>query len=117
MDSNNEYISDIDAQEENDEVSNSLTRRKATNESTEKSNAEKTQVNITKPVKKSSYVQEYFQIKDGHVVCKIILLLKSKEVECQKSYKYDGGTGNMKQHLQLKHGILSPDDFQLNKKY
>ena len=62
--------------------------------------------------KKLSYVWDYFQIKDGYAICKIVILLKGEEVECQKSYKYDGGTGNMKQHLLMKHEISSPDDSQ-----
>ncbi|CAI2199342.1 1384_t:CDS:2, partial [Funneliformis geosporum] len=62
----------------------------------------------------SSYVWEYFQIENRHDVCKIIIFLKGEEVECKRNYKYDGGTGNIKQHLQIKHGISSPDDLQLN---
>ena len=112
MNSNNEYTSDIDVQGEN--FSNNTVRRKATQEPVEKPNVKKIWVNITTKTKKSSYVWEYFQTENGRDVCKIIIFLKGEEVECNKSYKHDGGTGNMKQHLQLKHGILSPEDLQSN---
>ena len=115
MDSNNEHTSDIDTQYE--ELSNDTARRKATEELVEKPNAKKIRVNIinTDPkTKKSSYVWEYFQVEDGRDVCKIITSLNGKEIECKKSYKHDGGTGNMKQHLQFKHEIFPPGDLPLN---
>lgn len=117
MDSINQD-SDIDIQEE-DEFSN-VNRRKATNEPVEEPNAKKIRVNIINltDTKKSSFVWDYFQTENGRDVCKILILQKNEEVECKKSYKHDGGTGNMKQHLQLKHNIFAPNDIQLksNKK-
>ncbi|CAI2162800.1 3591_t:CDS:1 [Funneliformis geosporum] len=115
MDNNNEYTSDTDAQD--DEISSNTARRKTIQKPVAKSNVKRIRVNFTNnnsKTKKSSYVWEYFQIENGRDVCKIIIFLKGEEVECKRNYKHDGGTGNMKQHLQTKHGISSPDDLQLN---
>ena len=118
MDNNNEHTSDIDPQGE--EPSNNPTRRKATQELAEKSNVKKIRVNISDidpKTKRSSYVWEYFQIENGRDVCKIVISLNGEEVECNKSYKHDGGTGNMIQHLQSKHKISPPDDSQPGEKH
>ena len=64
MDSNNEYTSDIDIQ--NEGFSNNIVKRKATQEPVKKSNVKKIWVNITNTdskTKKLSYVWKYFQMK------------------------------------------------------
>ena len=61
MDSNNEYISDIDIQ--NEGFSNNTVRRKAIQESVKKPNVKKIWVNITNTdfkTKKLSYIWKYF---------------------------------------------------------
>ena len=55
---------------------------------------------------------DYFQVENGRDVCKVLISSNGEEHECQKSYKHDGGTGNMKLHLYSKHEIVSPDDIQ-----
>ena len=94
MNSNNEYI---DTQ--NERFSNNTVRRKATQEPMKKLNIKKIWINITNTdfkTKKLSYVWKYFQTENGYDICKILAFLKDKEVECKKSYKHDGRTGNMK---------------------
>jgi len=54
-----------------------------------------------------------FSNENGCDVCKILTSLKGEEVECKKSYKHDGETGNIKQHLQLKYGILLSNSIQI----
>jgi hypothetical protein len=60
--------------------------------------------------KKKSFVWSYFQEENGNDVCKILISVNGKETTCGKSYKHDGSTGNMKQHLQVKHGILESEE-------
>ncbi|CAJ0762739.1 24096_t:CDS:2, partial [Entrophospora sp. SA101] len=60
--------------------------------------------------KKKSFVWSYFQEENGNDVCKILISVNGKETTCGKSYKHDGSTGNMKQHLQMKHGILESEE-------
>src|SRR6185437_15616606 len=110
--------SDAEPQNNEDELHNTAARRKAIDENEEEKNVKKIRVNITDPVNKKgcvkSYVWDYFQIEKGRAICKIIILKKGKEEECGTNYKYDTGTGNMKLHLRVKHGILGPDDLEQN---
>ncbi|CAG8540877.1 835_t:CDS:1 [Cetraspora pellucida] len=68
-------------------------------ESVEEPSAKKIHVNLVNPSKRPSYVWKYFKEIDGHDVCKIIVLQKGEETDCNKTYKHDGGTENMKTHL------------------
>ncbi|CAJ0847939.1 12260_t:CDS:2, partial [Entrophospora sp. SA101] len=58
------------------------------------------------------FVWSYFQEEDGNDVCKILISIRGKETTCGKRYKHDCSTGNMKQHLQVKHGILESEELQ-----
>ncbi|CAG8795977.1 15466_t:CDS:1, partial [Cetraspora pellucida] len=97
------------------ESSNSAVMRKTTKEP-EKQSVKKIRVNITKQADKRllSYVWDYFEVENGCDICKIVVLKKGVEDECGTDYKHDGGTSNMKFHLQTKHGILGPNDLKSN---
>ena len=94
-------------------------RRKAVENPVAKPNAKKICVNFSRPNKtkttKKAYVWKYFEEENGRDFCKIIVFKQGEEVECGTNYKHDGGTGNMKIHLQSVHGIiLGLDDSKSN---
>ena len=117
MDNSNEHIIDIDFQENNGPHNRRKFIEEIMDEPAEELNTKKIRVNITNPASnKSSYVWDYFQTENGRDVCKIVVLLGDKEVECQKSLKHNGGTGNMKSHLRSKHKIYGPNNAEQNLK-
>src|SRR6266487_4900095 len=121
MDSNSEYISDADHISDNNiqedvESSTTVARRKAVEKLAEEPSAKKIRVNFSKPPSsnKKSYVWKYFEEVGENDVCKIIVFRKGKETECDRSYKHDSATGNMKTHLRSVHKIFGPDESQIS---
>ncbi|CAG8597645.1 10667_t:CDS:2, partial [Cetraspora pellucida] len=116
MDSNSEYISEIDRISDNDiqkiVESSSITRRKAVDKPVEEPSVKKIRVNLSKPPSSSrkSYVWKYFEEVGENDVCKIVVFRKGEEVECDMSYKHDGSTGNMKTHLRSAHKVFRADE-------
>ncbi|CAB4403809.1 unnamed protein product [Rhizophagus irregularis] len=116
--SNDEYVVSDDVNEDTDdeesnEFSDIPTRRKEFEEIKEVPllpHAKK--IRINSKTKKKSFVWNYFQVEGGRDICKVLIFSNGNEYECKKSYKHDGGTGNMKLHLSSIHGIVS-DNIQL----
>ncbi|RIB11747.1 hypothetical protein C2G38_2202635 [Gigaspora rosea] len=99
--------------QENSEFSSTAVRKKTAEEPKKQ---KKIQVNITKQADKKllSYVWDYFEVKNGCGICKIVVLKKGIENICGTDYKHDSGTSNMKFHLQTMHRILGPNDINPN---
>ncbi|CAG8644244.1 3457_t:CDS:1, partial [Cetraspora pellucida] len=117
MNSNCEYISEVDHISDNDiqevvESSTSVSKKKAVNKPAEEPCAKKIRVNFSKPSSsnKKSYVWKYFEEVGKNDVCKIVVFRKEAKTECNTSYKHDESTENMKMHLCLVHKIFGPDE-------
>lgn len=59
---------------------------------------------------KGSWVWDYFLTEKSEDVCKIMVIVKGKEKECNRKYKHDGGTGNMAYHLRIHHKIFGKNE-------
>ncbi|CAG8581455.1 15320_t:CDS:2 [Cetraspora pellucida] len=94
MDSNSEHVSDVEYVSDNN-------IQEEVKSSTKEPDAKKIRINFSNPnkPKKKSYIWSYFEEEDKNDVCKIIVTKKNKETVCNKSYKHNGGTENMKTHL------------------
>ncbi|CAG8564894.1 341_t:CDS:2 [Cetraspora pellucida] len=119
MDSYNEYTSDVDYAFNNNiqddiESSASTSRKKAVEDPVAEPGTKKICVNFSKSnkVSKKAYVWKYFEEDGENDICKIVVLKNNEETDCNKSYKHDGRTGNMKSHLQIVHGILGPEELK-----
>ncbi|CAG8652889.1 15992_t:CDS:1 [Cetraspora pellucida] len=122
--SNIEYTSDIeqsfdtersfDIERTSDEYVTTV--KKYVEESTSEPSTKKIRVSFNQSNKprKKSYVWLYFEEEKEYDICKIIVTIKNIKKICERKYKHDGSTRNMKLHLRLEHKIFAPNELGSN---